>query len=75
MKKEIKTILALLILIAILGIAGNHDWAEEVICEIPTELYQVIKQDVGGNPSDVKIARHYLDNQQHYDNIASSNGW
>lgn len=73
--KPLQTLIALIILIAIIGMAGNHDWAEEVLCEVPTELYQVIKQDMGGNPSDYKVARYYLDNKQHYDNIASSLGW
>lgn len=73
--KPLQTLIALIILIAIIGMAGNHDWTEEVLCEVPTELYQVIKQDMGGTPSDYKIARYYLDNKQHYDNIASSLGW
>lgn len=73
--KPLHTLIALIILIAIIGMAGNHDWAEEVLCEVPTELYQVIKQDMGGNQSDYKVARYYLDNKQYYDNIASSLGW
>lgn len=75
MKKETKTIIALIILVLLLGMAGNHDWAEEVLESVPTELYQTIRSDIGGDPSDVKIARHYLDNRTHYDSIAQSYGW
>lgn len=75
MKTETKTIIALIILVFLLGMAGNHDWAEEVLSEVPTELYHTIRTDIGGDPSDVTIARHYLDHRTHYDSLAQSNGW
>lgn len=70
-----KAIIFTSLLILLIGIAGNHDWAEEVLCEVPTELYKLIRQDMGDDPSDVAIARHYLDNREHYDSIAESYGW
>lgn len=60
---------------AILGIAGNYDWAEEVLENVPVELYRQIKSDLGGNPTEVEIAEHYLDNKQRYDGIADAYGW
>ena len=74
MKKSISLILAGIFVI-VLGIAGNYDWAEEVLESVPCELYCLIKQDIGGDPSEVAIARRYLDNRKHYDDIASLNGW
>ena len=73
--KRINAIILTSVIILIIGMAGNHDWAEEVLCEIPCELYQTIKSDLGGDPSDVKIARHYIDNRDHYDSISAINGW
>lgn len=60
--------------IAILGTAGNYDWAEEVLESVPYELYQIIKKDIGSS-NEVDIARQYMDNRHHYDSIAKSNGW
>lgn len=74
MKKSISLILAGIFVI-VLGIVGNYDWAEEVLESVPCELYGLIKQDMGGNPSEVAIARYYLNNRKFYDDIASTNGW
>lgn len=75
MKKYILPIIATLAIITVLGIAGTHDRAEQVIYTMPFELYQLIKQEIGDSPSDVQIADHYLAHQAHYDTITARNGW
>ena len=61
-----KHLLAILAIFAIIGVAGNYDWAEEVLESVPTEVYQQIKKDMGGNPSDVKVAEYYLSHKSKY---------
>ena len=73
--KRLKLILSVIAIIAIIGVAGNHDWAEEVLESVPTELYLIIKNDMGGNPSDVKVAEYYLSNKSKYDSIQDYHGW
>lgn len=73
--KRAKYIFLGIAFIAILGIAGNYDWAEEVLESVPCEVYNLIKKELGGNPSEVEIAEYYLDHKLKYDNIAINNGW
>ena len=73
--RRFKLILSVTAIIAIIGIAGNHDWASEVLENVPTEVYKTIKKDMGGNPSDVKIAEYYLANKAKYDSITNALGW
>lgn len=67
-----KNLIFIIALILMLGIAGRADWAEKVIETIPCDLYQVIKNDIGGNPSNVRIAEYYMDNKDRYDAMRDS---
>lgn len=75
MKTETKTILALILITLMIGIAGSYDRAEEILESVPTELYRQIRTDLGGTPSELQIADHYLANKKKYDSLASANGW
>lgn len=73
--KNLTYIIGFAAFLFIMGVAGNYDWAEEVLESVPCELYQEIKKEIGGDPSEVKIAEYYLDNKKRLDTLAYLNGW
>ncbi len=73
--KKLPTIIMLLAIIAIIGIAGSYDRAEEILESVSPELYQQLRTDLGGTPFEVEIANHYLANKKKYDSLAQYNGW
>lgn len=73
--KERTIIIGFFLFLVLLGIAGSYDRAEEILCEVPYELYQEIINEMGGDPSEVKIAEYYLDNKTRFDSLAKKNGW
>jgi len=75
MKKTLFPIISVLAIILMLGIAGNHDRAEQVIYNLNYDLYQLIRSEIGDDPSDIQIADYYLAHQHRLDSISASNGW
>lgn len=54
---------------AILGIASNMDYTEQVIYAMPQELYEQIASELGQNSNDYQIAKRYLANKKYYDSL------
>ena len=59
MSNKVKSILAVLFVIILLGIAGRMDYMEEVIYHMPQEAYNEIKDTLGESASDYEIAKYY----------------
>lgn len=62
MSKRVKTALAVLAVILLLGIAGRIDYTEEVIYHMPEKAYNEIRDTLGHDASDYDIARYYQEN-------------
>lgn len=69
--KTISYILAVFALVALLGVAGTYDWAEEIIYPMPIQIYDLILEEIGNDASDVQIAKYYVANKERLDSIAS----
>lgn len=59
MSNKVKSILAVLFVIILLGIAGRMDYTEEVIYHMPQEAYNEIKDTLGEGARDYEIAKYY----------------
>lgn len=57
--RKISYLIGLFGFLYILGIAGTHDWAEEVVAHMSEENYKSIKDSLGEYASDVEIAKAY----------------
>ena len=65
----IEAILASIGFIALLGITGTYEYADEVVYTMSDAAYQRVNQDLGGNASKVQIANWYMKNKSYYDNL------
>lgn len=63
------SILGVLAMICILGVAGNFDRIEQVKYNIPNEVYHYIKSSLGKKCSDRQITEIYLSNKKYYDSL------
>lgn len=75
MKQILSTIAFLLLFIIAMGVAGVHDRADAILYPLPVELYQLMRQEIGDDPSDVKVAEYYLAHRKRLDSIRDANGW
>lgn len=67
-KNAIKWIVSLLVIVA-LGYAGSSDYQESVISSMSQELYQKIRSDLGGSPSNREICAKYQQEKESYDSL------
>lgn len=70
MNKLTKYTLLVVALLLLLGIAGRCDYNESVIYNMPDNVYQVMKVKLD-NPSDSRLVDEYVNNRNHWDNIAN----
>lgn len=54
----------------LLGIAGNYDYAEEVVYDMPQPAYESIVSKLGNDASIIDIAEEYMDNRSYYDSLS-----
>lgn len=66
-KKFILGIVALSGFIALMGIVGSYDYAEQVIYNMPDSAYKEVVKRVGKEASSITIANEYMDNKEFYD--------
>lgn len=64
LNKYTKTALWVIIAIVLLGLAGRCDRNEQVIYNMPDNVYRAMKTELG-NPSDDRIADEYMRNRSH----------
>lgn len=71
MNKITKQILLIVSAIILLGIAGRCDRDEQIIYNMPDNVYQAIKKELG-NPSDGRLVDEYIRNRAHWDSIGTN---
>lgn len=69
MNKVTKYILLFVVLAVVLGVAGRHDYNEEVIYNMPDSVYRVM-QDRMGHPSDSRLVDEYMKDRKYWDSLA-----
>lgn len=72
MNKITKHILWILAAIILLGIAGRCDYNENVIYNMPDNVYQAMKMELD-NPSDSRLVDEYISNRTYWDSVAINN--
>lgn len=73
MNKITKHTLLVIALLILLGIAGRCDYNEQVIYNMPDEVYKAMKLELG-NTSESKLVDEYMSNKEYWDSKASGYG-
>lgn len=71
--QTLKSVSVAVFFIAALGLAGNADRTDAIICGMNPQVYELIKSLVG--ESDEDIADEYMENKGYYDTLADKNLW
>lgn len=71
MNKITKQILWIIAAVILLGVVGKCDHDEQVIYNMPDDVYQALKKELG-NPSDGQLVDEYIRNRAHWDSIGNS---
>ena len=66
MKERTKLLLFLVVLVAILGMAGRSDYTEAALSEMTDDTYNEIKDTLHG-ASDYEIAKYYFKHKNDYE--------
>ncbi len=64
------SILGVLAMICILGVAGNCDRIEQIKYSMPDNAYHTIKSELGNKCSDQQVTEIYLANKKYYDSLS-----
>lgn len=70
LNKYTKIALWVIAVIILLGVAGRCDRNEQVIYNMPDNVYRAMKTELG-NSSDDRIADEYLNNRSHWESLIS----
>lgn len=62
--QKIFTAIAVIAVVFTLGYAGRMDYTEEVIYNMPNEVYRQIKDTLGKDATDYEIAEYFIEKQQ-----------
>ena len=73
LNKYTKIALWVIAVIILLGVAGRCDRNEEVVYNMPDDVYRTIKAELG-DPSDDRIAEEYLNNRDYW-TVLTSKGY
>lgn len=73
MNKITKHTLLVIALLILLGIAGRCDYNEQVIYNMPDEVYKAMKLELG-NTSESRLVDEYMSNKEYWDSKASGYG-
>lgn len=73
MNKITKHTLLVIALLLLLGIAGRCDYNEQVIYNMPDEVYKEMKLELG-NTSESRLVDEYMSNKEYWDSKASGYG-
>lgn len=55
--------------IGLMGTVGTFEYADEVVYNMPEEVYYTILDTLGDAPSNRAIAAEYMENKEYYDNL------
>lgn len=53
----------------VIGLAGNAEYAEQVIYSMQQETYDTIAAKLGNGCTQQEIAEEYMANKEHYDSL------
>lgn len=73
MNKITKHTLLVIALLILLGIAGRCDYNEQVIYNMPDEVYKAMVLELG-NTSESRLVDEYMSNKEYWDSKASGYG-
>lgn len=73
MNKITKHTLLVIALLILFGIAGRCDYNEQVIYNMPDEVYKAMKLELG-NTSESRLVDEYMSNKEYWDGKASGYG-
>ena len=73
LNKYTKIALWVMVVIILLGVAGRCDRNEQVVYNMPDDVYRTIKAELG-DPSDDRIAEEYLNNRDYW-TVLTSKGY
>lgn len=73
LNKYTKIALWVIVVIILLGVAGRCDRNEQVVYNMPDDMYRTIKAELG-DPSDDRIAEEYLNNRDYW-TVLTSKGY
>lgn len=73
MNKITKHTLLVIALLILFGIAGRCDYNEQVIYNMPDEVYKEMKLELG-NTSESRLVDEYMSNKEYWDSKASGYG-
>ncbi len=65
--KALKTVLGVVAILLILGIAGRSDYNNEVIYSMRDGVYQALVDSLGHDASETKIVDTYMSNRDFWD--------
>lgn len=55
--------------IALMGATGTYEYADEVVYNMPEEVYYTILDTLGDDCSNKAVAAEYMKNREYYDNL------
>lgn len=55
--------------IGLMGITGTYEYADEVVYNMPEEVYYTILDTLGDDSSNRAVAAEYMNNREYYDNL------
>lgn len=55
--------------IALMGTVGTYEYADEVVYNMPEEVYYTILDTLGDDATEKAIAAEYMSNREFYDNL------
>lgn len=55
--------------IALMGTVGTYEYADEVVYNMPEEVYYTILDTLGDDCSNKAVAAEYMANKEYYDNL------
>lgn len=69
LKEIIVSVLGVLAFLAVMGIAGSHDLADQVVYTMDEEVYYTILDTLGDDCSNIAVANEYIKHREYYDNL------
>lgn len=68
-KQCIVAVLACIGFIGLLGVTGSYEYADEVVYNMPEEVYYTILDTLGDDCSNKAVADEYMSKRDYYDNL------
>lgn len=70
--KEIKTLVGIVGIVVMLGVAGRCDYNEEVIYSMSEGTYKALKAELGEGVTDTKLVDVYMEQQAYWDSVGKA---